>query len=483
MNLIPVSRSTPNQLYKVVKTADNRFDKKDYKKSLDGYKKALTMKPNKEIESHCYLKIGLSLQSLENYSEALSSFDKSISIQKSFMGFFYKGILLMKLSKYKDAEDSLKHALKLNTNDNNAVVTYINLGKVYILSDKIKDAIKTLNSALEIKKNEITALLLLAEAYKQLKDIEKAKELYEQILTHKQDKDAVMSLALIYLDEDQQQKAISLLKNYLQDHPDAELYVVKGDIHFGLHDYENALMNFKKARKLENSEKHLLREAQVLLALNKFEDAETDVLQYIHTKKETFSATLFLAEVYAKNKQSDKASELLNELIQTNQKIRTNPQLSQLVGNVLLLNREYDKAENLFLHANDMGLQDWNITKQLAIIAIETKKYDKALEIIEKLFSLAQSSSQIGHSFYLKAHIYFKQENYTETVNALEEGMNQLKKSKNDQYYILMIMLAKTKLKMNLTSETEKIIHQALDENPDLKKILESDSELSSFLN
>ena len=173
--MITVSRSTPNQLYKVVKTADNRFEKKDYKKSLDGYRKALAMKPYKDRECHCHLKIGLSLQSLENYSDALSSFDKSLSIQKSFLGYFYKGILLIRLSKYKDAEDNLKHALKLNTNDNNAVVTYINLGKVYILEDKLKDAIKILNSALEIKKNEITASLLLAETYKQLQDMDKAK--------------------------------------------------------------------------------------------------------------------------------------------------------------------------------------------------------------------------------------------------------------------------------------------------------------------
>ena len=424
--MITVSRSTPNQLYKVVKTADNRFEKKDYKKSLDGYRKALTMKPNKDIESHCHLKIGLSLQSLENYSDALSSFDKSLSIQKSFLGYFYKGILLIRLSKYKDAEDKLKHALKLNTNDNNAVVTYINLGKVYILEDKLKDAIKILNSALEIKKNEITASLLLAETYKQLQDMDKAKEIYEEILTYKQDKDAVMALALIYLDENQTQKAISLLKNYLQDHPDPELFVIKGDIHFSLHDYENALLNFKKARKIENSEKHLLREAQVLLALNRFEDAETELLHYVRTKKESFTTTLFLAELYAKNKLSDKASEILNELIQSNQKIRTDPQLSQLVGNVLLINREYNKAENLFLNANDMGLQDWNITKQLAIISIETGKYDNALQIIEKLFPLAQNTSLIGHSFYLKAHVFFKLANYSEPVYTLEEGLNLL---------------------------------------------------------
>ena len=153
-------RFSPNQIFKVVKTADNRFEKKDYKKSLEGYKKAISMRPNKDVESHCYLKIGLSEQFLNSYPEAVAAFDKSISIQKSFLGFFYRGILLMSLQKYKEAEDDLKHALKLNTKDSTALITYVNLARVYLMQNKIKDTMKALKNALDIKDNDINALLL-----------------------------------------------------------------------------------------------------------------------------------------------------------------------------------------------------------------------------------------------------------------------------------------------------------------------------------
>lgn len=480
--MITLPHSTPNQLYKVFKTAENRFEKKDYKKSLDGYKKVLTMKPNKEIESLCHLKIGLSLQFLENYSDALAAFEKSLNIQKSFSGFFYRGILFLNLKKYKEAEDNLKQALKLNTNDNNAVIMYVNLGRVFLIQDKPKEAIKYLKSALDIKENDINALLLLAETHKQSNEQEQAKEVYEKLLSFKQNKDAVIGLSLIYLDEKQEQKAISLLKNYLQSHPDPELYNIKGDIHFSLHDYDNALLNFKKARKIDNSEKLLLREAQVLLALNRPDDAVQDVNNFINSHSESISAKLFLAELYVSKKDNIKASEVLNELIQSNPKIRTNAQYSHSVANVLVLNNELDKAEDFYINANELGLQDWNITKQLVLISIDKNQFDKALTNAERMFSLAENNSQLGHSYHLKAIIYYRQELYDNAVKVIEEGLNQLKKQKNEQYFILILLLAKTKLKLNLSSEAEKIVHDALKENNDLKKILESDSELSIFL-
>lgn len=475
-------RSTPNQIYKVVKTADNRLQKKDYKKSLAGYNKALTMKPNKDIESYCYRKIGISQQELENYGEALNCFDKSLSIQKSFEAFFYKGILLLHLGKYKESEDNLKQALKNNTNDGNAVITYINLGRVYLIQSKTKDAIKVLRNALDIKSNDLNALLLLAETYKQMKEVNEAKELYEKILSLKQNKDAVIGLATIYLEDNDQQKAISLLKIYLQDHQDPELFQIKGEIHFNLNDFENALANFKKARKLQDSEQLVMREARCLITLQKPEEAIEEVQKFCLHNKESMLAKIFLAELYARTKENSQASEVLNELIQTDQRVRKNPDAAQAVAHALLLNNEYEKAEELYLHANELGLHTWEITKQLTIIALDQNRFEVALERIEKLFSLAENASQIGHSYYLQAFTYFRQEMYNEAIDAIDKGLNDLKKSKNDQYYILLLLKANAKLKLNLESETEELVNSIIKENPQMKSVIESDSELSTFL-
>ena len=477
-----MTRGTPNQLYKIVKTADNRFEKKDYKKALDGYKKALSMKPNKDIESHCYLKMGLSYQQLNNYADALGSFDKSISIQKSFAGFFYRGILFIDVQKYKDAIDNLKQCIKLNTNDNNAVLAYVNMGRAYILDNKSKDAIKVLKSALEIKSNDLNALLLLAETYKEMDDQDEAKKLYEKVLTFNQNKDAVIGLASIYLANNESQKAISLLKNYLQEHQDPELFKIKGEIHFSLHDYENALFNFKKARKITNTEHLAIREARCLLALEKPNEAKELLENFISDQKSYILAKIFLSKIYTTNRESSKASELLNELIQTDQNIRSNAELSLAVADAFLFNNELEKAEDFLVNANQLGVQRWDITKQLVNIAIEKKEYDTALSRIEKLFSLSENSSQVGLSYHLKAITYYNQELYEETIKVTEDGLNELKKNKNDQYYILLIIQAKAKLKLNLTAETEKIIQNALNENPQIRPVVENDSELNFIL-
>ena len=477
-----MSRYSPNQIYKVVKTADNRFDKNEYKKSLEGYKKALTMKPNKDIESHCYLKIGLSQQFLENLPDALGAFDKSISIQKSFLGYFYKGILLLSLKQYKESEDSLKQALKLNTNDKNAVITYVNLGRVYIIQNKIKESLKVLKNALDINENEINALLLMAECYKQQNNIDEAKKTYEKILSFNQNKDAIIGLGSIYLESKDEQKAISLLKNYLQNHQDPELFKIKGEIHFSLNDNENALTNFKKSKKLFPNESINLEEARCLLALKRTEEAFTVVKEYISSTKSSILSKIFLAELYAKTNQISMAVEALNELIQTESIIQTNSDLSQKVANVLLLCNEYEKAEKLFENINTSGVQNWSITKQLVVISIEKKDYSLALERIEKLYKLAENISQIGHSYHLHAIIFFRLEMYADCENIIEKGLNELKKNKNDQYFILELLLSKTKLKLNKTLEAEEIIKSILEDNPQMRSIIEADSDLKLFL-
>lgn len=477
-----MSRYSPNQIYKVVKTADNRFDKKEYKKSLEGYKKALSMKPNKDIQSHCHLKIGLSQQYLNNNTDALQEFDKSLAIQKSFSGYFYKGILLLSMQQYKEAEDNLKKSLKFNTNDTYALVSYINLGRVYIIQNKIKDAMKVLNNALDIRGNDINALLLLAECHKQQNNIEEAKVTYEKILSFNQNKDAVIGLGSIYLEEKEHQKAISLLKNYLQAHQDAELLKIKGEIHFSLNDYENALTNFKKSRKISNNESVLIREARCLLALNKLDEAFSVVQEYIATNKTAILSKIFLAELYATTKQNLKASEILNELIQSEPAIQTNPSLGHTIANVLLMNNEYDKAEKIYENINKLGGHTWNINKQLAVIALEKEDYDLALSRIENLYPLAENNLQVGHTYHLHAILYFKQELYDKCQNTIEKGLNELKKDKNDQYFILELLLAKTKLKLNQPSETEEIVNSILADYPQIRSVIEAEPELKSFI-
>lgn len=477
-----MTRFSPNQIYKVVKTADNRFEKKEYKKSLDGYKKAISMRPNKDIESHCYFKMGLSHQFLENYSDAMAAFDKSLSIQKTFLGYFYRGILHMSLQQFKEAEDDFKHSLKTNTNDANAVLSYVNLGRVYLMQNKIKDAFKVLKSALDIKE-DINALLLLAEAYKEDKDSESAKQTYERILKISNNRDAIIGLGSFYLESHEEQKAISLLKNYLQDHQDPELLKIKGEIHFSLNDYENALTNFKKARKLTNTESLLIREARCLLSLQRPDDAVEIVQEYISHNKKSILPKIFLAEMEATNNHSEKASEILNELIQTEPTVQTNPELSLTVANALLLNNEYDKAETSFLNAMKLGVKSWNLMKQLTIISIERQEYETGLIRTDKLLQLAENASEIGHSYHLKAIIYFKQQKYQDTVKVTDEGLNELKKTKNEQYFVLSLLQIKAKMKLDLKSESEMQVQSLVSENPQIRSLIEADSELKAFLN
>ena len=260
------------------------------------------------------------------------------------------------------------------------------------------------------------------------------------------------------------------------------MFKIKGEIHFSLNDYENALTNFKKSKKLSPNESIILDEARCLIALERTEEAFTVVKEYISSTKNSILSKIFLAELYTKTNQVSMAVQVLNELIQTEAAVQSNANLSQKVANALLLCNEYEKAEKLYENINTLGVQNWAITKQLVVISIEKKNYSLALERIEKLYKLAENISQIGHSYHLHAIIYFRQEMYVDCENIIEKGLNELKKNKNDQYFILELLLSKTKLKLNQTIEAEEIIKSILEDNSQMRSIIEADSDLKLFL-
>ena len=60
--------------------------------------------------------------------------------------------------------------------------------------------------------------------------------------------------------------------------------------------------------------------------------------------------------------------------------------------------------------------------------------------------------------------------------------MNELKKTKNEQFYILTLLQIKAKLKLDLRDECEKQIKLLVSENPQIKILIEADSELRPFI-
>ena len=71
---------------------------------------------------------------------------------------------------------------------------------------------------------------------------------------------------------------------------------------------------------------------------------------------------------------------------------------------------------------------------------------------------------------------------YEDSCNIINQGLNELKKTKNNEYYLLYLLLAKAKFKIGDKTESEKIIKLILEENDQIKQLIESDSELKQFL-
>lgn len=479
--------STPVQIYRVVKSADNRFDKKDYKKALDGYKRALKMGPNDEIEAFCYFKIGICYHSNGKFSDAIASLEKSISIKKSYETYYYKGIIQLRLKKTIESADTFKQSLKLNNlSKQQEFLSYLNLGRInLIIGNKHKNAIKYLKKAITLNSKDATTLLLMAEAYKQQKDNLNAIKFFEIVLNiENNNKDAIIGIITILLDNKEEQKAISYLTKYMKSlkSPDPELLSIKGEIHYSLSDYENALINFRKASAInKESEKLLIRESRCLLSLKKFDEAVDLIKRFLTSNKDNFVANLFLAEIFATNKDISRASEILNDLLEKNSDIIQKAELSQAVANILLLNNEFDKAQSLFLNSVNLGIKSWTIYKQLALISIEKEEYDEAIDRLEISFQLARNPNELGQSYHLRCIMDYKRQRYDEVIKNSKKGVHQIK-IKNEHYFLLKLLQAKSYLKQDNENKSRKIIEDIIKENSDIKLVIEQDSELKELL-
>ncbi|MCF6241222.1 MAG: tetratricopeptide repeat protein [Bacteroidales bacterium] len=292
----------------------------NYSESSKNYQSALNVLNKEkypELEGVFYGRIGISLENMFDYDNALIYFNKSLKIREkiedtvgiinvhNFIGRLYK-----KLGKYDLAFECFTKALNAISDSSKLELkafTYVNLGLIFSETGDYIYAEKYLNDALEIRKklnNEIYVAhtyFRLADLFLKKADFDRAIEyslkamsIYDKNSIKKQLPEVYNFLGLCYLKKGKYEKANRFLSNakQLALQNNSKYVLARNALNFGtfyaLHkDYKTAIMHFKEAinRAEELQRSSLLAEANKKIAKAYF---ETGQFKEAYLAKETY---------------------------------------------------------------------------------------------------------------------------------------------------------------------------------------------------
>ena len=260
-----------------------------------------------------------------NIREAESYFCRSIKSDSKKGAYADLGALYIQMGRYDDAKEQLDQALKNNSND---MYARLEMGYLYLNTDKIKEAIREFKTVSMMDPNSSESFKALGIALTENKNfIEAEKVLRSAIKIFDEQKSYGLHLALsqlltLYGDQmnnpSYYEEALKEVQNAIRIKPDdASCYFYSGIIRFKLEDYKNSLNFFSKCLKQDakyleaelNSKriKEIMQKEKALVRSSKFSSFFLTFIflvqlvfvwfLYLHTEKMTSAIISILVPI------------------------------------------------------------------------------------------------------------------------------------------------------------------------------------------
>lgn len=266
----------------------------DYEKALDFYKKAL--KKNVSMESRINLNCNIAhiYEQQKKPKESLKYLERAVLINKnSVYAYLSKGSSFLLLKDEIKAKSNFKYAIDLS--NNYWKVNY--LAGLYSYQSKIYDlALGYLDKAQNLKPNNVMVLSLKANALQHLDKREKAIKLYKKVLKlDKKNYASLFSLAYLYFEQEEYEKAIKQFKKAIKYSPKEADYIPYSQYYIAqslrkLNNSSDALNYYAEAINsgmltngdLENA---LLQRAPLLRESKRYDEALSDYTKLLEITK------------------------------------------------------------------------------------------------------------------------------------------------------------------------------------------------------
>lgn len=328
---------------------------------------------------------GLVAQRNGNCDEAIKYYAEAIKLDpNSFVAQANAGNCYLKLGKPEMALGFLKAAVNLRASD--PLVHYV-LGIAYIGTKQPTDAIKALESSLQLDPKLIHAHIALAEIYSNLsKYDDEIRELTAASKLREDDPIIFLNLGRANLNAGYWKNAIEYLNRSLALKPTAETYTDLGNAYAKLNDNEAALQAYTEALKL-NSESELTHYnlGVGLRELGRHRDAAVAFKRATEIKKDFREAVFNLALEYQDLGESEK---FLDTMIEA---LRLDPGNLAVIGKYGLAlrdNLKFVEAIEPLKRVSDSHPGDVEELYLLGNTYLMAQKYDEAIKTLSRVLVL-----------------------------------------------------------------------------------------------
>lgn len=382
---------------------------------------------------------------------------------KQAVVYFVQSMLAMQLNSKVLALQKIKEALQIDPDWKEALLFQ---AQITAYSGDLAEAEKLLRHLVKKYPDNVKIKRLLAQVLIKATKYKEAKEVYAEILKQNPDDDgARFSLALVYLQLQQDDKAESLLKKLL-DAPgwqnQASFYLGRLAIKQG--HLDEALVWFDKVSSGPLHFEASAAAVSLLIKERQFDEA-TSRLRFlrVRSKEQQLRALLLQVELFNAQQKYEKAFELLSAALEEMPKQKDLLYARALVAEKLdrLTVLESDLKKILADHPDDVSaLNALGYT-----LADRTKRYDEAQTYLDKALSLQPDEAVIIDSY---GWLQFKL-NHLETALEYLQRAYSLQPESEIAAHLIDVLWA-----LGRKKEAEKLFHRAIKAAPDDEYLLDA---------
>jgi tetratricopeptide (TPR) repeat protein len=481
-----MTRYSPTQIVKAIKSADSAFKSKDYAKAIIRYKKAVVMDPDQPIT---WFRLGISFYFSGNILEAIRSYERAFKLEKHYEIAINLGLAYLGIKDYERAEKAFSQALQYDESPKNSKTKgeiNLQLGRTLLAKGDYKKSLK----ALEKSENCENPPLLLINYFKGenflfQNKIEQAIFYYQKTLKIDDGfKDSVIRLVLIYLEKQEKEDALKLLTSFLKKHPESspDLWNIRGDIHNSMNDYSNAHFAYNQALKYTESDKEELSARigviKSLLGQKNYIEAEKEIEILLNSDSKNIDGLALKSELYWLQNDKLKAIEFFEDNVIFH--FPDNESALLKLAEYYLQAKLYEKAIILLEKLLKTHPKDFNININLAQIFTDDSHLnpEKAAKYTKKALSIAKSEKENANAYFTIGKLAFKTENNLDAENNLKKALKF-----DDSHIFAGIFLAKAYLKQAKTDELKIFLSEFLNSHPSYKEIFQADIDLNHYIN
>jgi tetratricopeptide (TPR) repeat protein len=303
------------------------------------------------------------------------------------------------------ALENYKTALKLYKSPG----IYYAISNIYSLQGKMQEALLEINNALKLSPNDIDYLEHKARIYYTMENLNKAAEIYENILVIDSNfNPGFYSLARVYEELKQPSKAIVIYEKLI-DHMGFDMEILRRmyDIYSGFKEYDKCLEVVQYALKLDPYNSTFLQQLGVLyVQLNRDSEAKDVFEKFYLLNPENKNIQSELVKLYFKGNETERGFQNFAKLLgKDTLKFEEKVQIGELYFNLISQDASAPEiTKNIFKNLNNDYPNEWIPYYYLGEMDISGQNIPAGVNKLQMALDLADTIKdaylQIGYTFF-----------------------------------------------------------------------------------